>query len=229
MTAPVGLVSALIQRLSIGWRDDDGRLHRLLIPEIVLVQAAVTGCPLEHAAVLLELESSGGRNVFSAPKDPRGMARGSLVTEETYALYLSRRAEAGPQGVGPMQLTWPALQDAADARGGAWRPEINVRVGLEVFASHLRRDSARDAYSRWNTGKPGSSSYAARALELLPGWRKVIEGVPGSSTTAIQLHVDEADRDLAWTSLTPVATGQVKPPEVSHALATWLSVKRLAP
>lgn len=122
------------------------------------------------------MESSGGLNVFGAPKNC-GPPRGSEVTEARYRSYLAARGVCGSQGVGPLQLTWPALQDRADAAGGCWRPEINVRIGLELFAGHLRRTgSAQDSYSLYNTGKPGSSPYATKAMGLLPGWQRLIDG-----------------------------------------------------
>ena len=43
------------------------------------------------------------------------------------------------QGVGPCQLTWWELQDAADAQGGCWRPEINMRVGFGHLAALVKR------------------------------------------------------------------------------------------
>lgn len=133
-----------------------------------------------HACVLLDLESSGGRNVFGPISSPGcGPPRGSAVTEESYRAYLADRARCGARGVGPLQLTWGPLQDIADEQGGCWRPEINVRVGLELFAGHLTKmaDPAR-SYSLYNTGKPDPSPYAAKAMTLLPGWQAVIENQP---------------------------------------------------
>lgn len=128
-----------------------------------------------YALVLLDMESSGGRNCFGAPKNC-GPPRGSEVTEARYKAYLAARDVCGLQGVGPLQLTFRGFQDAADAAGGAWRPEVNVRVGLAEFARLLQRNSARDSLSRWNTGKPGESPYSQKAMTLLPGWQRVIDG-----------------------------------------------------
>lgn len=131
--------------------------------------------PLALACVLLDAESSGGKNVFGEPKNC-GPARGSEVTEARYKAYLAARDVCGAQGVGPLQLTWIPLQQMADEQGGCWRVEINVRVGLTEFARLLARYSVQDALSAWNTGKPGNSPYATKALGLLPGWQKVIDG-----------------------------------------------------
>lgn len=162
--------------------DDAGQRHLCRIPEIAVEEARRTGCPLVHALVLLDLESSGGLNIFSAPRTPGcGQPHGTPVTQETWQAYLARRDECGPQGAGPLQLTWPPLADEADRLGGAWRPEINVRVGLEHFAGLLRTATVRDAYARWRYGQPESDVevppiYVERAMGLLPGWQQVIDG-----------------------------------------------------
>lgn len=75
-----------------------------------------------------------------------------------------------------MQLTWAALQDRADTLGGCWRPEINVRVGLELFAGHLTKTAdAPRAYSLFHTGSMAPSAYAADAMRRAEGWQKVID------------------------------------------------------
>lgn len=131
--------------------------------------------PLEHALTLLDLESSGGLNVYGASKPPHcGPLVGTPVTAENYRTYLERRAECKTQGVGPMQLTHESLQTAADAEGGCWDPAVNVRVGLRHFRSLLDRHGMEGAYSAYNTGKPGPSPYLAKALPRLTGWRRLL-------------------------------------------------------
>ena len=172
------LLTELSARIAAGWVDAGGKRHLCRIPDIAIWAAAVTGCPLVHACVLLDLESSGGMNIFSAPRTPGcGQPRGTLVTEQTWQAYLARRDECGTQGAGPMQITWAATQDMLDATGEAWRPEVNIRVGLELFAGHLQRDGdAAKAYSRYNTGRPDPSPYSRKAMTLAPGWQRVIGG-----------------------------------------------------
>ena len=99
------------------------------------------------------------------------------MTEESYRAYLRDRDRCGAQGVGALQLTWIPLQQDADARGGCWRPEVNVRVGLELFQGHLVKwvDPAK-AFSLFNTGRADPSPYAAKAMLLLPGWQRVVDG-----------------------------------------------------
>ena len=133
--------------------------------------------PLALACVLLDVESSGGKNVFSAlPPSGCGQPRGSEVTEQSYAAYVASRDRCGQQGIGPLQLTWRPYQDEGDSLGGCWRPEVNCWVGFKAFASLLQRNSVESALSRWNTGQPGSSAYATKALGLLPGWQRVVDG-----------------------------------------------------
>lgn len=136
--------------------------------------------PLVHALVLLDKESSGGRNVFGAPKTACGQPRWTPVTRETYQEYLTRRAECLTQGVGPLQLTFGPLQDRADAAGGCWDPRISTRVGLAEFARLLSRNTVRDAYSRWRYGDPEAEvdnpTYVDEAMDLLPRWQQVIDG-----------------------------------------------------
>lgn len=132
--------------------------------------------PLVHALVLLDAESSGGLNIFGKPKKPCGQPHRSPVTPESYAAYLARRDECQSQGVGILQLTWPATQDEADRRGGCWDPHIQAQVGLEQFADLLARYGVEGAFSAWNTGKPGETPYAAKAMGMVDGWQRVING-----------------------------------------------------
>lgn len=126
------------------------------------------------AATLLDVESGGGQMIYGRPPGPCGQPHKSVVTEENYRVYLAQRATCGTQGVGAMQLTWGPLQDLADQRGGCWVPAVNVAVGLGEFVTHLQGHSIPEALSLYNTGKPGPSPYALRALERLPRWQQVI-------------------------------------------------------
>src|SRR4051794_30203410 len=110
-------------------------------PRITVEEAATVGLPLSYALAFLEKESSGtdsdgsrafGLNLFGhdAVANP---VKGGFVTESRYDEYLHhRRAGRGAQGVGPCQLTWWEFQDRADALGGCWKPECNMRVGFGV-------------------------------------------------------------------------------------------------
>lgn len=132
---------------------------------------------LVHTVTLLDAESSGGLNIWGPlPDSGCGQPHRSPVTEASYRAYLSRRAECGDQGLGPLQITWHGLQDL----GEIWRPEINVRVGLAEFARLLTRNTVRDSFSRWRYGDPedevDNPTYVTEAMALLPEWQQVIDG-----------------------------------------------------
>lgn len=129
---------------------------------------------------MLILESSGGTNVWGRDQVDTGgiYTKGAPVDEQTYLRYREAR-RAGrikTQGCGPAQITFHTYQDRADELGGCWRPEVNCRVGFGILAGHLRRgNSFRDAFSRYNTGGPGPSPYATKAMALLSAWERLIE------------------------------------------------------
>lgn len=175
----------LADRLGAGYLEtgndytDGHDWRRIHIAAIAVEQAFATTCPLAAAATMLQLESSGGRNVWGhddSPCDDLPYVKGDPVTDQAYRAYLARRDECGAQGVGPCQLTWPPYQDEADRLGGCWRPEINCRVGFGLLASHIRKHGPRDAFSIYNTGRPGVTAYAAKAMTIMPRWQAVIEG-----------------------------------------------------
>lgn len=147
------------------------------MPSIAVVESARVGVPLIHTLTLLDKETAGGKNVFGHDAVKCGPSGGD-VTEVSYQSYLKTRDSCGFQGVGPLQLTYGPIQDKADLMGGCWRPEINVRVGLQVFLGFLVNNSVRDAYSLWNTGKAGSTPYATDALVLVDSWQRLLNSVP---------------------------------------------------
>ncbi|RJQ82039.1 hypothetical protein D5S17_03725 [Pseudonocardiaceae bacterium YIM PH 21723] len=147
-----------------------------ILPEIAgiaVAEADRAGLPLAIGCVVLMKESSGGQNVYGHDAVDCGPV-GGPVTEENYREYLANRDSCGCQGVGPVQLTYWAIQDLADELGGCWRPEINIRVGFEMLAGYLREGSVQDAFSRYNTGQPGDSPYAKDAMDLLPEWEAIV-------------------------------------------------------
>ena len=173
----------MIARLAEGYVDGAGNRHRILIPEIAVAEAERAGCDLALLCAVLEMETGSpkgaGRNIFGHDRDAcmTVVGRDIEVTERTYEEYKSCVARGGKRnGVGPMQLTYHAYQTRADELGGAWRPEINVRVGCEILAGYLRSNSIYDTLSRYNTGKPGQSRYADAAMPLVDRWRTAIRG-----------------------------------------------------
>ncbi len=146
----------------------------LRAPEVVEL-AAQAGLDLAAAAVCLEKESYGGKNVWgSDPVDTGGIYRkGDPVTREAYERYaaalLARRV--GAQGVGPTQLTYPPLQRQADAAGGCWDWRTNVLVGFRHLAQLQRQYGVRDGFRRYNGSGPAAEKYANDAMSKLARWR----------------------------------------------------------
>ena len=111
--------------------------------DAIVREARRHGVPVSLVCAVLEVET-GFQNVFGhdAVRNPvKSPPRGLLaVTEERYKQYLHfRRQGLGNQGVGPMQLTSPGLQDRADALGGCWKVDPNIRVGVEYLAGNIQR------------------------------------------------------------------------------------------
>lgn len=167
-----------------------------ILPErasVVIAEAERAGLSLAVGCVMLMKESGGGRNVYGHDRVKCGPV-GGTVTEANYRDYLSNRTLCGMQGVGPSQLTYYIYQDLADQYGGCWRPEVNIRVGFEILADYVSSGSVRDAFSRYNTGKPGDTPYARDAMSRLPHWEQVTcrgdTGVirPGSGHEQVTHH-----------------------------------------
>jgi murein DD-endopeptidase MepM/ murein hydrolase activator NlpD len=100
-----------------------------------------------------------------------------VVTEDRYRSYLHHRhLGEGNQGVGPMQLTSPGLQDRADKLGGTWRPGPNIRVGVELLASNIKRLGLREGVRAYNGSGDDAEKYATKVLALERVWRSRLEG-----------------------------------------------------
>lgn len=147
--------------------------YGIITPDLVVVAAKVAGLELAAAAALLDMESSGGRNVWGSDPVQTGgcYVKGTAVTPAAYRAYRSRRAEIGAQGVGPCQLTYPGLQDAADAVGGCWLVEANLRVGFTHLAALVQNHGDHDGFAAYNGSGPAAEAYAAKAMGLLTTWR----------------------------------------------------------
>jgi len=91
--------------------------------------------PYGVLCAFLEQESGGGQNIYG--HDPGWFCGKGPVTRENYAVYKAGRAAHNSQGVGPMQLTYYAFQDRADALGGCWRPYVNMLVGAQILKEYF--------------------------------------------------------------------------------------------
>jgi hypothetical protein len=136
--------------------------------------AGAAGLDVACAAVLLVKESGGGRNVWGHDGVQTGgiYQKGQEVTREAYLAYKARRGELGAQGVGPTQLTFPPLQDEADAAGGCWDWRANVLTGFRHLAGLIRTHGERGGFRRYNGSGPAAERYADDALAKLADWRR---------------------------------------------------------
>jgi murein DD-endopeptidase MepM/ murein hydrolase activator NlpD len=141
---------------------------------------------------VLEVET-GFRNVFGHDnvRNPIKSPPGGLlaVTPDLYRQYLGfRRQGLGNQGVGPMQLTSPGLQDRADKLGGTWRPGPNIRVGVELLASNIKRLGLREGVRAYNGSGDDAERYATKVLELERVWRSRLQGHAANGHAAASGH-----------------------------------------
>ncbi len=169
----------------------------ILSPKMVVAEAARAGLRLEVAAALLEKESAGGHNVFGHDRDRNHVyifpARDGTVkvTKELYLEYKRKRIASNNklmQGVGPCQLTWWEFQDDADAEGGCWRPQINMRIGFRRMASLMKAHGDSLGAERYNGSGPNAVKYSKDLLERVAAWKARLGD-------AAPVHVPEADDD----------------------------------
>jgi hypothetical protein len=149
---------------------DAMRRRGITDPGLTLRVARAVGLPLAYACTLLDLETSGGRNVFGSDPGYHGPFKGLPVTPERYREYRRYAAETGEHnGVGYTQLTSEELQVRADELGGCFRPEPNVRVGFGFLHDLIRAaGSAELGFTRYN----GSPAYGRRAVGLAAAWER---------------------------------------------------------
>jgi hypothetical protein len=152
------------------------RDHGIVFPRITLQEARRAGIELAVACGVLEQESSGGHNVFG--HDPTIFAGAGEVTRQKYLAYkrlrddYRRRGLNRFQGVGPTQLTWYSYQDRADALGGCYRPDANMRVGFSLLRALIRSKGLFDGLTAYN----GSSAYPRQVIPRIQQWRHILGG-----------------------------------------------------
>lgn len=133
-------------------------------PKTTVREARKAGLPLSLACAFLMQESAGGQNVFG--HDPvANPVKGGKVTKSRYLEYKTNRKRGlGMQGVGPMQLTWYAYQDAADAIGGCWKVSCNMRVGFRLVTDLIKQHGTRSGIRHYNGAGPAAERYASEVL-----------------------------------------------------------------
>ncbi len=141
-------------------------------PRTTLQEAKAAGIGPALALAMVEQESGNGSNVFG--HDPTIFIGAGTVTERNYKQYRAARRASGNrlmQGVGPMQLTWWELQDAADREGGAWIPRYNLRVGFRRLAALRKANGKRLGIQRYNGSGPAAVRYMLSVLGKQAKWR----------------------------------------------------------
>lgn len=158
-------------------------------PAQVVAAAKDAGLELASAVAMLVKESSGGRNVWGSDAvtvAPGTYAKGGPVTQANYAAYLAavKAGRAGRQGCGPTQLTYGPLQDAADARGGCWRWDVNIAVGFEHLADLIEKYGVEAGFRAYNGGDkaakagtvPQADTYGRLAMGVRATWLAQLAG-----------------------------------------------------
>lgn len=130
------------------------------------------GVPISLAFALFDQESDF-RKVFG--HDPTIFVGAGPVTKEKYLRYLAQRKASGNrlmQGVGEGQLTWWETQDRADAEGGCWTAESNVKVSLMTLAALVRRHGYAKGIERYNGAGPAAVAYSQKLRALARVWHE---------------------------------------------------------
>lgn len=143
--------------------------------------AEIIPMPFYVICAFLMQETNGGSNIYGNDVGMPFAGRGE-VTQANYQVY-KRERDAGhqhrSQGVGPLQLTYWAIQDQADAAGGCWQPWVNIWTGSKVIKGYY--DAARkagktdsqawhDAALKYN----GSEAYAVQMDKRFATWKPLV-------------------------------------------------------
>lgn len=144
----------------------------------IIEEARAVGIGPALAAAMIEKESGNGENVWGGDRAPNGGTTGwrfRKVTKENYLAYKHRRGnrgQGGMQGVGPMQLTWWELQDAADKAGGCWVPRVSIRTAFKHLALLIAAYGEEEGILRYNGKGLAAEAYARDVLRKRARWRK---------------------------------------------------------
>ncbi len=151
----------------------------MLMPVRTLMACRKTGLPVALGCSILTQETGGGRNEYG--HDPTIFVGAGAVTEANYHAYLALRNKTGKaQGVGPVQLTYPGYQDAADKAGGCWKPLVNITVGFGILAHNVRQDGLHAGVAAYNGTGPAAERYADEVLARATVYAKALKvPVPG--------------------------------------------------
>ena len=143
------------------------------MPVRSLLACRKAGLPVALGCSVLTQETGGGVNEYG--HDPTIFVGAGTVTQTNYHAYLAlRNRTKKAQGVGPVQLTYPGYQDAADRAGGCWRPLINMQIGFGVLADHIRRDGLTAGVAAYNGSGPAATAYANAVIGRAAEYAKAL-------------------------------------------------------
>jgi hypothetical protein len=136
------------------------------------------GLPISLGFAIVEQES-GFRNVYGHDAVRNPAPKGGRVTRANYRdVYLPARGRGlGMQGVGPCQLTWYELQDAADRAGGCWRPTPNIATAFDHLAALVAAHGLHAGLAAYNGAGPAAERYAAQVRARMGTWHRILTGV----------------------------------------------------
>lgn len=169
-----------------------------ILPEMTpraAMASHVYAIPFYVPCAFLMQETNGGHNIYGhdvrlvgTTKVPQPFYGFGEVTQANYAIYKIERDrllnEPGygyrrSQGVGPMQLTYWSIQDAADGAGGCWQPWANISIGMKFIRDYYKAARAAGmndtqawhrAALKWN----GQESYAVAMDKLFTKWKTLV-------------------------------------------------------
>jgi hypothetical protein len=138
--------------------------------DLVIHQAHAHGLSASLGLAVVEHESSFA-NVFGSDPVRSPQIQGGPVTRTRYLRYrFLRRRGFGMQGVGLTQLTWYSYQDDADAIGGCYKPEPQLRVGFRLLAALIAAHGEHDGLRRYNGAGGAAEQYANDVLAIRDRW-----------------------------------------------------------
>jgi hypothetical protein len=159
--------------------------------KLIVAKADKLKLPLVLACALVDLESTF-HNVFGhdtvGTRNP--IAKGSKVTKESYKRYLAFRQQGlGTQGVGLTQLTFFSIQDAADRKGGCWKPAAQLEVGFQLLADHIRLLGRERGIRKYNGDHTSEKTlpYLEKFERFAKKWSEILAGAgagAGASASA---------------------------------------------
>lgn len=129
----------------------------------IVIEARDKDIPISLGFALIQQET-GFQNIYG--HDPTIYVGAGPVTAHNYHAYKKVRGphgEGGMQGVGPGQLTWWAIQDEADKRGGCHETSHNISTSFDVLAALIRKHGYVNGVAAYN----GDGARAARYSRIV--------------------------------------------------------------